>query len=367
MQYASSLINFLIGYGAVQAFFIAFILLRSNKASRFNKLFAALLLIEGIMLVERLLVETEFIQTVPHLLGISYPLSFLKPLLLYFMAIVITDSTFRFERKSLLHPIPFFLMVLFNIPFYLMSGTEKIESVNRFMQNIPSYQSFEFYFSLSFFAYIGIYIFYALKKLQRFRLQVTNNALVNSYRLILLIYSGFLLLHLLYYLIQPLGQFNFALINQLSLLAMTFIIQSIAFKLMGQSTLLNNKPPDLSNLEKRKKDEALIIALFEKEKCYLDNELNLQKFAARLSMPAPYISQIINQKFSCSFKKLLARYRVQEAKERIHKAKNSTIKLIDIAYQSGFNNKVSFYRAFKEFEQIAPSAYLEKIKKEENA
>ena len=41
------------------------------------------------------------------------------------------------------------------------------------------------------------------------------------------------------------------------------------------------------------------------------------------------------------------------------------MKLIDIAYDSGFNNKVSFYRVFKEFEGQSPSEYLETRKKAE--
>lgn len=362
MEKSSLIINILISYGAFQAFFISFVLLKPKNISLFNKLFAFLLIIEGITLFERLLAGTDLINTVPHLLGISYPISFLKPPLMLFMAYAITDRAFKLQKKAVWHLIPFGLMLLMNIPFYLMSGAEKLEFVNTFMEKIPSYQSFDFYFQLSFFVYIGIYIFYAFKQLDRFRLQVINNIMVNWYRIILIAYSGFLALHLGYLLIQPLGQLNFALFNPISMLAIAFLIQAIAFKLIDKSHLLKSKTPDLSNLEKRKKDESLIINQFEQEKIYRQDDLNLQKFSESVSRSPAYVSTIINQKYNCSFTKLVAKYRVREAKRIIENSGSEKVKLIDIAYQVGFNNKVSFYRAFKEFENISPSEYLEKTK-----
>ena len=361
MTYTSSFINTLIAYGTCQAFFIAFIVFKSENKTLFKKLFASLLIIEGIILFERLLVETELINAFPHILGLAYPISFLKPPLVLFMALAITVKGYKLSKKSYLHFIPFGLMLLVNLPFYFLSGAEKLETVKAFMERIPSYQSFVFYFSLSFFAYIGIYIFLSIKKLNLFRQEITNNDLVNWYRIILMSYSVFLALHLIYFLVQPIGQFNFALVNQVSMLTMTFIIQAIAFKLINKSTLFNTKTPNLSNIEKRKAHEELIIQKLELDKIYLDDDLSLQKFSESVSLSPTDVSELINQKFNCSFKKLITKYRLNEAKKIIKNANGSKIKLIDVAYQAGFSNKVSFYRAFKEFDNISPSEYLKKM------
>ena len=362
MTHTSTIINTLIAYGTCQAFFIAFIVFKSENKTLFKKLFTSLLIIEGIILFERLLVETEMINSVPHFLGVAYPISFLKPPLMLFMAFTITIKNFKLSKKDYLHFIPFGLMLLFNLPFYLLSGIEKLETVEAFMEKIPSYQSFGFYFSISFFVYIGIYIFLSIKKLNLFRLHVTNNALANWYRVILMSYSVFLVLHLFYFLVQPIGQFNFALINQLSMLAMTFIIQAVAFKLIDKSTLFHTKTPNLSDLEKRTAHEGLIIHKLESDKIYLDDSLSLKKFSESVSLPPTYVSKLINQKFGCSFKKLVNQYRLNEAKSIIKNSNEKKLKLIDIAYQAGFSNKVSFYRAFKELENISPSEYLKKMK-----
>lgn len=361
MTTTSLIINILITFGTCQAFFIAYILLKSER-TLFKKLFATLLIIEGITLFERLLVETELINSIPHILGISHPISFLKPPLMLFMALAITIQHYRLSKKSYLHFIVFILMLFLNLPFYFLSGAEKLETVAGFMSKIPSYQSFEFYFILSFFAYIGVYIFFSIKKLQQFKNQVTNNVLVNWYYTVLMGYSAFLVLHLIYFTIQPIGQYNFALVNQISMLIMTFIIQSVAYKLIDKSVIFNSKPPNLDDLEKRRKDEKLIINKFETDKIYLDDNLSLKTFSKSVLLPPAYVSEIINQKFNCSFKKLVNQYRLNEAKKIVQKNKDSKLKLIDIAFESGFNNKVSFYRAFKEFEGISPSEYLEKIR-----
>ncbi len=361
MDLTSLILNAIITYGTCQAFFIAFILLKSENKTLFKNLFAILLIIEGITLFERLLVESKIILSIPHLLGISYPISFIKPPLMLFMVFAITIKGFKLSKKMYLHFIPFGLMLLFNLPFYFLSGIEKLETIKVFMEKIPSFLSFDFYFSLSFFAYIGIYIYSGIKKLNRFKLQVTNNVLVNWYYIILFSYSIFLVLHLIYFIIQPIGKYNFALVNQISMLAMTFIIQAVAYKLIDKSTIFSSKTPDLSDLQKRKKDENLILNKFEIEKIYLDDTINLQRFSESIALPPAYVSEIINQKFSYSFKKLLNQYRLNEAKKMIQNNSKKKVKLIEIAFESGFNNKVSFYRTFKEFEGISPSEYLEKI------
>ncbi|MEX0288492.1 MAG: helix-turn-helix domain-containing protein [Flavobacteriaceae bacterium] len=357
MTTTSLIINILIAYSACQAFFIALILLKSDR-TLFKKLFAALLFIEGFTLFERLLVETELINAIPHVLGVSHPISFLKPPLMLLMTLAITIQHFKLQKKHYWHFLVFGFMLLLNAPFYFLSGAEKLETVNTFMNQVPSYSSFAFYFTLSFFAYIGIYIYLSLKKLKTFKKLVANNALLNWVHNILMIYSVFLVLHLIYFVLQPIGQYNFALVNQISMLAMSLIIQAIAFKIIDKSTLFNSKPPNLGDLEQRKKAEQAILNKLEVDKMYLQDDLNLRSFSKAIALSPAYVSEIINQRFNCSFKKLLSQYRFEEAKNRIDKNKDQKIKLIDIAFESGFNNKVSFYRTFKEFEGISPSEYL---------
>lgn len=364
MGHDFSFINLLIAYGGLQAFFIATILLKIKNRNLFKTLFAFLLIVEGVTLIERLMVETEMILSVPHLLGISYPLSFTKPPLMFFMALAITNRDFKISKKAFYHFIPFALMLLANLPFYALDGVEKITIVQGFMEKVPSYASFDFYFTLSFFLYIGLYIFLSVKKLNRFRSHSLNSPIVNWYRKLLLVYCVFLFLHLSYFVIQPLGSFSFDLINQVSMLVMTFIIQGIAYVLIERSSLTSKTSiPDWGNLDQRRLDEKRILNALEEEKLYLDDELSLKKFSEQIGLPEKYVSQIINHKFNSSFKRLINQYRIHEAKQIMEASKEKKVKLIDVGFQSGFNNKVSFYRSFREFENVSPSEYMKKMEK----
>lgn len=356
----STIVNGLIMYGGLQAIFISIFLFKSKSKLLFNKLFAVLMLIESISLFERLLLETGVIRYIPHLLGVSYPLSFIKPPLLLFMAYAVVNAKFRFKLSSLLHFTPFILLLIMNVPFYSMESSIKLKLTREFIDKIPSYSSFEFYFALSFFIYIGVYLIKSIRKLNHYRSYALNNSLVNWYRLILFLYLGFLFLHLVYFIFQPLTGMNFSLINQLSLLIMTFVIQSIYFALINSSTLLNAKVQDLGKLSERKRSLKLIIDEFEASKVFLDDKLSINKFASAISLTPKEVSKIVNQKYNLSFQKLVARYRVEEAK-MLMSSNSEKLKLIDIAFKSGFNNKVSFYRAFKEVEGLSPSEYLEKL------
>ena len=360
MSEGFSLVNTLIAYGGIQGLFIAITLIVIKPASPFKNLFGALLLIEAITLFERLLVETSLINAAPHLLGISYPISFLKPPLMLFMAMAITRHGFKLKIGSLWHLLPFCLMLALNIPFYTLSGNDKLLWVANFMQQIPSYTSFEFYFTLSFFAYIGSYVFYAIRALSGFKKHTTNNHLVNWYHKLLILYSAFLLLHLIYFAVQPLGQLNFAIINQVSMLSMAFIIQAIALVFLRHSSL--NAPidvPDKSLIEKQELDWQTILDKIESDKVYLDDALTLTKFSKLVLLPEKHISKIINSRLNLSFTRLINQYRIAEAKRIMDDSKAEKIKLMEIGFRSGFNNKVSFYRAFKELEKMAPSEYYE--------
>ncbi len=356
-----SIINFLIAYGALQAIFIVIVILRQKGASTFRSLFALFLLIEGVTLFERFLVEAELIHSLPHILGVSYPISFLKPPLILFMTYSLTKATFKMRRMQYLHFLPFLVVFLFNIPFYFFTATEKIDWVSNFMNTVPNYQSFAFYFGIAMFAYIGTYLYLGVVQLRRFRQYVKNNTLVNWFLKVLLIYGAFLAFHFTYFSLEPLGDTHWPYVNQISMLLMTFIIQSVALKLMDKSLNFEIKPPDLSNVDHRKRKEELILNKFEVDKIFRDDTLSLTSFAESVQLPSQEVSQIVNQKFNCSFAQLVTRYRLREAKQLLQNPETSHLRLIEIAYAVGFTNKVSFYRAFKKFEGISPSAYLDRV------
>ncbi len=359
------LFSVLIAFGACQALFISIIFLTQKSKSLPKSLFALFLIIEGLTLIERLLAETELINALPHLLGISYPLSFIKGPLLFLMAMAVVDNKFRLQKKHLLHAIPFLIVLISNLPFYFFSGEQKLEMVRSFLTKQPSYFSFDFLLSLSFFAYIGIYVAASMRTLYAYRRHVKNNKLANWQLRVLGLFCIFLGSHLLYFLLQPSGVLQIPQFNMISMLIMTFVIQSIAYGFFANSDMFsNNKSFDLNNLQQQQIDEQRIIDQFEKEKVYLEDTLNLADFALSLSLSKKYVSELINQRLGSSFKDLVSNYRVKEAQEIMQRDLDKSKKLIDIAFESGFNNKVTFYRSFKKYIGQSPSKYYNSLKQD---
>ncbi len=357
----SFIFHILIVFGALQALFLAMVL-ASKQRNLSSVLFAVFLAIEGFTLIERLLAETNLMSQFPHLLGISHPINFLKPPILFLLALSLVHPGFRLKRLHILHTIPFFLMLMLNVPFYILSGPEKVEYVSFFINYIPSYDSFNFWFFLSFFAYIGCYLLLSIRTLAGYRTHIKNNKLVNWYTQVLLLYSGLLGILFFHFALRPSGMVEFPFVNEASMLIMTFLIQSIAYNFLSKSRLLNQSNGRFINdVLQLSKDGETIKNKLEIEKVYLEDSLNLEEFAASLGWSKKYVSDVINQNFGASFKQIINKYRVEEVKALMKAQKGADILLIELGQRSGFNNKVSFYRTFKKYTGKSPSDYYQSL------
>ncbi len=107
-----------------------------------------------------------------------------------------------------------------------------------------------------------------------------------------------------------------------------------------------------------------IIRYIEKEKPYLDPNINLTKFSFALNACSHNISLTINIKFDKNFFDFINYYRVEEAKRILESFDKNKYNLNMIYQDCGFNSKSSFYRAFKKFTRSTPSEYIENKLKE---
>ncbi len=356
----SFILQALIAFGAFQAVFLSFIFFTRKKGGLPDRFLALFLSIEGITLIERLLAETKLIESFPHLLGISYPINFIKPPILFLMTLAIIHPKFKLKPKHVYHAIPFVMMLLMNIPFYGMAATDKLAYVANFISYVPAYSSFDFWFFISFYLYIGTYLWLSIVKLKSFQQHVKNNRHANWYYSVLRLYFIGLSVGFIYYLIRPSGWVEIPLFNLISMLVMTFLIQSIAYNFITKNNLFNSHTsPVLADVDKRTKDVKIIRDKLEVEKVFLDDTLTLASFSESLDLSKKYVSDLINQRLGYTFREAINYYRVEEAKKMIHDGNREEHGLIQIGMKSGFNNKVSFYRTFKRFTGKSPSEYAE--------
>jgi len=100
-----------------------------------------------------------------------------------------------------------------------------------------------------------------------------------------------------------------------------------------------------------------LLTLMETDKLFIESEINLLDIAKLLNISRNQASQVINENFDMSFYDFINNYRVAEAKELIDNELNFT----EIAYSVGFNNRISFYKAFKKFTGLNPTQYKKKL------
>lgn len=140
----------------------------------------------------------------------------------------------------------------------------------------------------------------------------------------------------------------------------SILVYLISYKLAGVKW---EKPVETLKYEKSglkpaeaEKYKDLIHKVILDQQLYLVKGLKLQDLAEELDLNTHQLSQLINQYLNTTFFDLINAYRVREAKERIQN--NPEYTLLQIAYDSGFNNKTSFVNAFKRFEGTTPSRYM---------
>lgn len=100
--------------------------------------------------------------------------------------------------------------------------------------------------------------------------------------------------------------------------------------------------------------------LMDSEKPYLDGDLKLKDLAEKIGLNTHALSQLLNDHFQKSYSDFINGYRIKEA-EKILSSDDADSKVIEIAYQCGFNTKASFYNAFKKKNEITPLEYRELI------
>lgn len=106
-----------------------------------------------------------------------------------------------------------------------------------------------------------------------------------------------------------------------------------------------------------KQIQAALLELMKTAKPYLEKELTLYNLAEKLKVQPNHLSQVINSLEGKNFFDFINMYRVEAAKEKIRLGDYQNLTLLGIAFESGFNSKASFNRAFKKFTGQTPTEY----------
>ena len=319
-------------------------------------------------LIHLVLFLTNYQYRVPHSLFMSMWLSFLYGPILYFYFKRITLN-YSFKRIDLLHLAPTFVLIAFLLPFYFHSGPEKLNIMmgrsalgeSPFLDLI-TYLKFA---SLVIYGYLTVQLY--IRKVNR--LKSKNQYIFKPQRVILIMHSVYTLAYGIYgYLI--LEKITWGWFFNIQLLAMTAIVLYVGYMAYSNPGILSSFKLLQSNKPKYQNSgltTSFSVELWEqleellsKQKLYRQNDLKLETIAELLGTTRHNASQLINEHSGLNFFKLINKYRIEEAKEILANVQGK-LNIIDVAYEVGYNNKVTFNKSFKRFCKLTPSQYRKQL------
>lgn len=124
---------------------------------------------------------------------------------------------------------------------------------------------------------------------------------------------------------------------------------------ISKGNLLDKTKATAIKKEKLTKEALDILDFFENTNLFLDPDFTIDELAKEIEIPKHILSKIINHEMNLNFYSLLAKYRIEYAKELIFKEKN--LLLDGVMAEAGFNSRITFNKYFKEFTGLTPSEY----------
>lgn len=278
-----------------------------------------------------------------------------------------TLSEKRFSKADLIHYIPGFIHSLIVTFYYITPSPETIEErlfsgelfrVVRILVGIGLSVNIT-YFVLS------VLKFTVLRKsLQEELSYVLNISFVKNF----LIAIGLCLLTWLVVYIISFGDDSQLEINSRAFiwLAVALIILFIAyyqmvspsvfqFEMVTKEAKYVQSKFSVTDLDRLK---LKLDGIMEDKKPYLNSKLLKSELAEMMSINAPELSRLLNERIGMSFFEYVNYHRIQEF---IRLAKSPLIEqktLLGLAQEAGFHSKSTFNKAFKEIIGCPPSAYL---------
>ena len=345
--------------------FIGYSLLQKDSL-RFAQKFWSLVYHLAIVVIclEHIITFSGYLERWPHFQFISTPFIFLFAPALYL--------SFRHSAKAsrhdwIWHMIVPIVVLLIMIRTYAQSGPNKIEAMADDSAKDPVV------FIIFFFLHFSVYAWLIIKQIgvrqkslvENFaNTKIENDLIAHKIGSVLVFFAcSFPVLMVMQYISQDLYRIlDRPLIIIFSFSAHTSIAIGL-FKRVGiNKESEGSKGKNLIGVEHEVLSQTLIEHL-EKNKDYLEANLTLEVLAERIGTNRTTLSQTINGHLNTNFYELINNYRIEEVKRKMLNFDQDKYSLDHLAYESGFNSYVSFYRVFKRFTGSTPTRFLKQILK----
>lgn len=362
--------------GIIGIFIVIILFAKRNLDKTSVWLIGSFILFHSFFMLHVSLFVSNYNLMFPHSFYISTPFSFLYGPLLYFYFKRVVEN-YRISIKDSIHLIPTVLLIFWLMPYYSLSATEKFnllmdntESVNLGRKALVVIKSL----SLSLYA-IGIYFVYRNKKKNVRDRNSEIKSRVLWERSIMIIFVCYAFAYLLHgaVVVRLVDYLPFNYLKSVFMIAM--IIYMALMSGLRPEIIMNaninvvgiNKLPikyEKSNLTESLSNELKdkLVELLTHQKVYKNNSISLESLSEMLGTTRHNASQVINEHFDMSFYDLINQYRILEAVDIFDEDQKRNLNIIEVAYEVGYNNKVTFNKAFKKHMNQTPSTYIRSLR-----
>ena len=355
-------------------FYVTFVLLINKKIDlQARGLIALFVFIHSLFILNICANQTNYVFEFPHTYLMSTWSSFLYGPLLFLYFKRVSKST-DLNKKDYWHLLPTVVLTIYlTFTVYSFSGSEKvIQMLQRLEDGLNPGDSTKLVLLVILKAIsLGVYAYFVHSLLKESKTELNKKTRIWQ-KNIYLIHVGYVLAYIIYGVYISTGIKSGAFFH-VPIILMSTMVLYVGYAANVQPDVFSGLYSYTNRLFPKYVKSGLTDSLsqelktnlkdlFQKEKIYRQNDINLDMVAEKLDTTRHNTSQLINEHFNMSFREFVNSHRIQEAKELLEE--KTELNIIDVAYEVGYNNKVSFNKAFKKDTQLTPSEYLLLIKQQ---
>lgn len=354
------------------------------------KLIGLLCVIYALFFLTRVLwLDFELILTYPYVIGIFSPLLFVTSPLFFIIIKNILTKRNGISKGHIIHFIPAIFHLFDLIPFYIKTTVEKL-AIAELVINSP----YDIYFVVQgiipgyFVHFTRVFLFLLYFFLSLYYI-IWSGIINNRKRFITEDWVYFSILFLFFvkigFFFQLLNTVQFYLTGNASFLVRELVSVSILFSILvytfynyfrlSLSPLVNQLYVRHKFVEKSTSVDLVndfgeykldlnqrLQSLFEIEKIFLRNNITAYDLAVLLNIRARDLSVLIQDTYNCSYRELINKFRINYAISEIEMGYLDKRTIESLAFDSGFNSRITFFNAFKKETGVSPSEYMKSVK-----
>ena len=343
-----------------------------------DKLLAALFICYAYCTISYLLVTSGWIIYIPYIYKTAQPINFLIPPLAYLYVRSVLNNEKTFRKIDLIHFLPFVLILINYLPFYLMNYAEKSKLVNLIINSVELNliqqdgilsEKIQFLRPLQCLVYIILQwkLILSFEKNNQDLIKESHTRLIlnwlkvftNSIALTVISFIVFIFIFLY-------GLNNFLQLDDLvfysSIPVSLCLFYLSSYLVVNPNVLVGlpyihylKKSENISNINLINYEEEanIILDYFTKNKPYLKQNLTINEISLEVN------SFIINQHFKLNFNDFVNKFRIDLVVERMQNGDLDKFTLSSISEEAGFSNKTTFLSAFKKIHNCTPTQFMQ--------